>query len=39
MKWFLRLFSKRYLILKRTDSASVFYDFDGRKWSAFERKK
>lgn len=37
MKWFLRLFTRRYLILKRTNKKSVFYDLNGKKWSAFER--
>lgn len=36
---FLLLLSKKYLILKRTDKKSVFFDLNGKKWSAFQRDK
>ena len=39
MTWFLMLFAKHYLILRRTDKKSVFYDLNGKKWSAFQRSK
>ena len=26
-----------FLVLKRTDKKSVFYDLNGKRWSAFER--
>ncbi|MBQ7660186.1 MAG: hypothetical protein IJS26_05590 [Alphaproteobacteria bacterium] len=31
--------TNEYLVLKRTDKKSVFYDLHGKKWSAFERSK
>lgn len=37
MTWFLRLFTRRYLILRRTDKKSVFYDLNGNKWGAFQK--
>lgn len=39
MRFLLKLLSRKYLILKRTDKKSVFFDLRGKKWSAFQRSK
>lgn len=31
--------TNEYLVLKRTDKKSVFFDLNGKKWSAFQRSK